>query len=575
MQGPVTMDDHMVMALEIIRTVWRYFCLVGAAMPVLHLVLCHEGLVSDWSLGAAVVRIVVGSVPLSLAASYSLCHRFAALDELKLYYYAMLPGAGTQPIYTFLTPTTSDKDVLSSYVMCFATLQTIVAVRIFLTKNGARVELPLSFHVLHLAVFVTAGLWRATWQESVQWFMPTWFVLCSGFTVVTTGFAINTQALIEERGSLQKAQGKLQQLFDAQHSMWRSVFDASCTCRADGCITLASPHLQDLLGGPKVGSLVGKSLADFVAETSERQRLLDFMQAASRSAQHQAATIQSTLTAWPRPDLDGDGHSDGSLEVKLFAISLAAHDEGGSDLLQIGVQVLATVVPPEVTTKVQDLYLAETLSIPFDSGSDRFRIKLPNSKLRTLMTGRDQLLMDWMPSSWVASFSSWVCEEVQEAPVDASAISSQMLQGLYMRPPSLQGTWLWAERAWLQLEPPLEDVDDDDSGSYDALPASLQLSEVWLLGGEQAVADERPALDAITEDVHGALSEWPPPPSFLDHDGSGAVSRPNSEEQVSNTPAPMKLSSGPSAEADPNWSTDTSVSPQDSVSEAGVRHAPR
>jgi hypothetical protein len=114
--------------------------------------------------------------------------------------------------------------------------------------------------------------------------------------------------------------------------MLSSVWDASCTCNADGSISSSTPHLELLLGGGE--NLVGSCLHTFAANEDDACRLQDFCRNTALSAVRQALTLQCTI----RPEgLDSnkllDACESRTCEATLYGIRLPPGAMFGSSCL--------------------------------------------------------------------------------------------------------------------------------------------------------------------------------------------------------------------------------------------------
>lgn len=565
---------------EAIRRAFRVLMSVVAPMPVLATI---AKVANGEPVGPAVMAIFLGTIPASCAVGYAIRKRPSALEELTVYLYINIPMNIGQPIFTLLNPQSNMEDVVRDTIGGFVIMQFLAVLRLFLQMRGATVSLPFRCQIMEAPVFLFLGFVRAGFDPAVRWAVPTWICLAIFITIVTMAFCYNTEALLEERTSLKEAQSKLQKVLDAQRSMWNSIFDGSCMCNSDGCITEASPHLQHMLSGGAVGSsIVGQNLASFVEEPHERGRLADFMQQAVRRASKQAMTIQTTLGV--RQTLDGDAsggsmppHTHQCLEVKLFGSAVLCgttpvgqsddgeHDgaaacspEGG---LLIGLQLVSGGIDhrpsepkaprsnagskqktraPSTSHGGVDVPLAETMSIPFEAGSDKYTVKGPPPQ---------SYLLDWVPSKFVERFKSWIRHEVQEAPGDVPTKTAP-ISGVYLKPPVFQSAGLYAHRALLEVFPP-----EEDHKGVVALPTVLHLEEVRVLSVEPRVPFDIRLVNTRHLDKVEEVDEE------------------DDLEEVETSSMPRLTSTG----SDSDDCGDTLISgadifPHDSISEGGFRH---
>jgi hypothetical protein len=134
------------------------------------------------------------------------------------------------------------------------------------------------------------------------------------------------QQLDRERQALEATQETL-------HCRLSSVWDASCTCNAEGNISSSTPHLELLLGRGQ--DLVGSCLCAFAANEADVRRLQDFLQKTALCAVRQASNLQCTI----RPhrlgsSKDVDVCEPHTCEATLYAIRLpSAGAFKGQDLL--------------------------------------------------------------------------------------------------------------------------------------------------------------------------------------------------------------------------------------------------
>merc|ERR1719345_681654 len=101
--------------------------------------------------------------------------------------------------------------------------------------------------------------------------------------------------IAEEQRRLQKLSDALT---DALHSMFSSVFDASCECDEKGCVLNSSPHLRDLLGVTEQ-DLAGVDIATLAVSEHESQRISAFLsqclQIGSAQKNQPAGKMQTAL----------------------------------------------------------------------------------------------------------------------------------------------------------------------------------------------------------------------------------------------------------------------------------------
>lgn len=121
------------------------------------------------------------------------------------------------------------------------------------------------------------------------------------------------QQLERERRTLEETQAAL-------HRMLSIMWDASCTCTADGKIISSTPHLEQLFRGGS--DLVGSDMCAFAANDMDVRRLRDFLENTARSAMNQALSLQCTM----RPQFVGSSQEKIAcdLDATLYGIRISS-----------------------------------------------------------------------------------------------------------------------------------------------------------------------------------------------------------------------------------------------------------
>lgn len=419
------------------------------------------------------------------------------------------------PCYLLVVPDTGQLDLLFAISVLPMTFCLMQVLRAFLEVDDLIDRSTTGGFRLSILAMLFAGVGRCVCIKGDLWILSVMLPFLGSSTTLIFAMQRHAATLRDARCRLQGeisrselARDELRQAnseLQDERCAFSRILAALCdvTCRVDERLCFQAPtyQLYNLLcpGQPgTAATLEGHNLLDFVASppadlerfhqfltqpvTNPRQGLAEafcvqmkaedgssffvdifhaYLGSRSRSPSHLLGIRLVPERSHPSEDTTLLRNRRGRLrcrDVQIISPSESVSQASASDDSADGSSSSGSETGDPESPVAADEVDPSTVAIRFDAGSPGFELCVSNQIVLSDKSNRRlRTLMDCIPAGTQHGFEQWIVREIHSAPWNQTVITAPLVGGLSLRLPSTARRTIEAKRAWLEIEPPLDD----------------------------------------------------------------------------------------------------------------------